>query len=66
MELNHFETPQAVLEYITGNILWNLREDRAAMMGSQAEHYSDEEFAEVEDMIADIEAVAPALSVSGN
>jgi len=58
MSLNHFETPEAALQYAVDTALWGLREDLARMTGSEAERYSDEDCAALEDKIADIEAVS--------
>ena len=58
MTLNHFETPKAALTYALDTVLWDMREDLSRMMGSEASHYSDEECAALEDMIADIAALA--------
>ena len=59
MTLNHFETPEAALTYALNTVLWDMREDLSRMTGSSAEDYSDEECAALEDMIADIAALAP-------
>jgi len=54
MKLNHFETPEATMHYAVDTALWDLFEDLARMTGSEAERYSDEECAALEDKIADI------------
>jgi hypothetical protein len=58
MKLNHFETPEAAHAYTTATVLWDLREDLARMTGSEADSYTDEDCAALEDKIADIEAVS--------
>lgn len=63
MRLTHFETPKATIEYLTDTTLWDLRQDHAAMMGSQAQFYTDEECDDVARMIADIEALKPLLTI---
>ena len=56
MKLTHFETPEAVRSFVTDTILWDLREELSLMTGSEAEFYSDEDCAAMEDKIADIKA----------
>jgi hypothetical protein len=58
MNLNHLETPEAALQYATATVVLGLREDLARMSGSEAERYSDEDCAALEDKIADIAAVS--------
>jgi hypothetical protein len=59
MNLNPFETPEAALQCAIDTALWDLREDLARMTGSEAETYSDDDSAALEDKIADLEAVSP-------
>lgn len=58
MNLSHFESPEAALEYATAAVLWDLREDLSRMTGSEADRYTDEDCAALEDKIADLEAVS--------
>ncbi|NKX40398.1 hypothetical protein HGG71_02825 [Rhodobacteraceae bacterium R_SAG2] len=58
MNLNHFESSEAVLEYATATVIWDLREDLSRMTGSEADKYTDGDCAALEDKIADLEVVS--------
>ena len=64
MKLSHFKNNQDAIDFITSDLLWSLREDLAAMQGSAAERYTDEEYSALAAKIDDIAAIAPQLAVA--
>lgn len=61
MKLKHFDSPNSALAYLTSELLSTLRDDFEKMRGAELEHYADEERDEMENRIADLEAIAPLV-----
>jgi hypothetical protein len=63
MTTKYFDNQQAVIKFAVDETLASLREDHAAMMGTRASDFSDDEFHEVEDKIADLKAVGRSMGL---
>ena len=65
MELRHFKSPQAALDFALNDYLWFLREDLAAMEGPDGDNHSDQEWSDQLDKVADVEALLKHFASQG-
>ncbi len=63
MTLSYFGNTQETIAFAIDEILAELRELHAAMMGSLAEQFTDAEFYALEDKIADLSAVGRSMGL---
>jgi hypothetical protein len=61
MELKHFESRQAVVDYISSEIVDTLKDDLDRMEREDYRHYTDEDRQTMRNRIADVEAVVDTL-----
>ena len=62
--LRHFDTPAAVLAYITGELVATLTEDLHRMEGPERQHYTTEDRTELRRKIADVNATIPFITLN--
>jgi hypothetical protein len=58
---SHFPDLQAAVSYVVHELLSTLQDDLQKMEGIEAKHYGDEDRQEMNDRIADIEAIGPFI-----
>ena len=59
----HFSNAEAVCDYLLRELQDSLRDDLDKMKNSEAEHYTDEDRAEMQRRITDIQLIAPFIRV---